>query len=102
MSDTAFLLAPLRSRIDAIDAHIVQALAERMGVVAEVVAIKERHGIPARIGDRVEAVVAHVRAEAAANACPPDLAEQVWRALIEWTIRYEERRMAASAGTEQD
>ncbi len=89
-------LAPLRARIDAIDARIVQALAERMGVVRDVVAVKERHGIPARLGDRVEAVVAHVRAEAAARDCPPDLAEQVWRTMIDWTIGYEERRMGAA------
>ena len=101
-ADADRLLGPLRARIDAVDGRIVEALAERMRLVGEVVAIKERHDIPARLGDRVEAVVAHVRAEAAARHCPPDLAERVWRLLIEWTIAYEERRMAGAPSPEQD
>ena len=96
MSEGAPLLAPLRARIDVVDTRIVEALAERMGVVAEVMAVKARHGIPARISDRVEAVLAHVRAEAAVRGCPPELAEAVWRAMIEWTIGHEERHLGAA------
>ena len=87
------VLAPLRRRIDVIDAAIVGLLAERMDVVGEVVSRKLEAGIPARLNDRVEAVVAHVRGEAGKRRCPPDLAEAVWRTLIEWTIAHEERQL---------
>lgn len=85
------VLAAHRRRIDAIDAGIVRLLGERLAVVREVIAIKQREGIAARLEDRVAAVVAHVRDEAATVDCPPDLAEAVWRTMIEWTIAYEER-----------
>ncbi len=103
MSDDPNLLAPLRARIDAIDARIVDALAERVAVVREVVVVKHRYGIPARIDGRVAEVLAQVRGRAEAGTCPPDLVEQVWRAIVDWTIGFEERHMAsASAPSQQD
>ncbi|UDL95294.1 chorismate mutase [Lichenihabitans sp. PAMC28606] len=90
------ILAPLRERIDAIDVALVDLFAERVRIVREVIDVKERHEIPARLPDRVEAVVARVRAHAEAKTCPPDLAEAVWRTVIEWTIAFEEQHMAHS------
>ncbi|OYX82544.1 MAG: chorismate mutase, partial [Azorhizobium sp. 32-67-21] len=43
--------------------------------------------------DRVEDVVARVTAQAEARGVPPDLAETLWRRLIEWTVAYEEERL---------
>lgn len=86
-------LAPLRAEIDEVDAGIVRLLARRMDIVQRVVAIKEKHGIPALLADRVEEVVAHVRREATEAGVPPDLAETIWRAMVNWTIAYEEERL---------
>ena len=98
------VLGPLRDRIDALDSVMVECLAQRVSAVEAVIALKRQHGIPARLPDRIETVVAQIRDKAAANNCPPDLAEHLWRALIEWTISFEERQLpaAANAGSEQD
>ena len=86
-------LSSQRGRIDAIDAALVALLAQRVAVVREVIAIKNREGLAARLPARVEAVVAHVRDVATKTDCPPDLAETVWRSMIEWTIAFEERSL---------
>ncbi len=90
-------LAPLRATIDALDAAMVDLLAQRFAVVRAVVERKASEGIAARLDDRVEAVVAHVRAKADAAGCPPDLAEHVWRAMIDWIIGFEEKHLGESA-----
>ncbi|MCV2865655.1 chorismate mutase, partial [Defluviimonas sp. WL0075] len=51
------------------------------------------NGLPARIEDRVEEVVAKVRARAEADGLDPALVEDLWRRLIEWSIAREERRL---------
>ena len=83
----------LRHQIDRIDDALVALLAERLGIVQRVVAVKRREGLPALIPDRVEAVVAHVRARAEVAGAPPDLAEAVWRRLIDWTIAFEDSHL---------
>jgi isochorismate pyruvate lyase len=87
-------LASCRSEIDALDAELVRLLGRRIEVVERVIAIKQAHAIPALLPDRVEEVVAHVREEAEVCGAPPDLAEKLYRALIAWTVEYEERKLA--------
>jgi isochorismate pyruvate lyase len=94
-ADREAVLRPLRDRIDAIDEQLVSLIAARMGVVEEVVTIKQAHGLPARLDDRIAEVVANVRARAERLGAPPDLAETIWRTMIEWVIAYEERQIAA-------
>ena len=91
------VLAPLRARIDAIDTEIVGLLARRMDCVGEVIGVKQAHGLPARIDARVEEVVAHVRAKAETIGAPPDLAEIVYRNMIEWVIAHEETHLPSPA-----
>ena len=91
------VLAPLRARIDAIDTEIVALLARRMDCVGEVIGLKQAHGLPARIDARVEEVVAHVRAKAVAGGAPPDLAEVVYRHMIEWVIAHEDTHLPSPA-----
>jgi len=83
-------LSDLREVIDRIDRDLIALIAERVRCLDQVVAVKQREGIPAAIPERVEEVVAHVRAEAQAAGMPPDLAEMLWRSLIGWSIAYEE------------
>ncbi|MFK8251109.1 chorismate mutase [Ancylobacter terrae] len=86
-------LAPLRAEIDAIDRELVALLARRLGVVEKVIAVKRAEGIAALLPERIEDVVTKVRAQAQANGTPPDLAETLWRAMIEWVVAYEEERL---------
>lgn len=86
-------LRDLRATIDRIDRDIVALLAERVQCLDQVVAVKTKNNLPAAIPERVEEVVAHVRAEAESKGMPPDLAELLWRRLIAWSIAYEEGRL---------
>lgn len=86
-------LEAFRAEIDAIDADIVRLIARRMAVVDRVVAVKMKSGLPALIPERVEEVAERVRAEARRSGAPPELAERVWRTLMDWVIAYEDRRL---------
>jgi isochorismate pyruvate lyase len=100
-TDREAVLRPLRDKIDGIDERLVSLIAERIGVVDQVVRIKQAHGLPARLDDRIEAVVANVRARAERLGAPPDLADVLWRTMIEWIIVYEDERLP-SVGQKAD
>ena len=89
-------LSELRATIDRIDREIVALLAQRVRCLDRVVEVKTRENLPAAIPERVEEVVAHVRAQATAAGMPPELAELLWRRLIEWSIAYEEGHLGTS------
>ena len=83
-------MVELRAEIDRIDAGLVELLAERITYIDRAAELKPGLGLPARIEDRVEEVVAKVRASAMARGIDPDLAEALWRRLIDWSIAREE------------
>jgi len=89
-------MAEVRAGIDRIDAALVALLAERAGFIDRAAEIKAAENLPARIEWRVEEVVSRVRAEAMAQGLDPDLAEALWRRLIDWSISREERALAGS------
>ena len=84
-------MAELRMAIDHVDRAIVDLLARRTDYIDRAIALKPGEGMQARIPERVEQVVANVRARAAQVALDPDLVEMMWRGLIDWSIRREER-----------
>ncbi|MBM3615517.1 MAG: chorismate mutase [Alphaproteobacteria bacterium] len=86
-------MTELRAAIDALDAGIVAKLSARAGYIDRAAQLKRGNGLPARIDARVEEVVAKVRAEAGAQALDPDLVEDLWRRLIDWSIAREERTL---------
>jgi len=86
-------MAELRAEIDRIDARLVALLAERAAYIDRAAELKPALGLPARIDDRVEEVVGKVRARAIAEALDPDLAEALWRRLIDWSIAREEAKI---------
>lgn len=51
------VLAPCRSRLDALDADIVNLLCQRFDVIREVAGIKIAHGLPVVIEERIRAVI---------------------------------------------
>lgn len=86
-------MTELRAAIDALDAGIVAQLKARADYIDRAVQLKQTNGLPARIEVRVEEVVTKVRAEAVAQGLDPDLVEEIWRRLINWSIAREEQTL---------
>ncbi|MBS7532566.1 chorismate mutase [Ancylobacter sonchi] len=86
-------LAPFRAEIDALDAQMVELLARRFEVVKHVIAVKRAEGLAALLPERVEDVVEKVTASAETKGVPPELAEKLWRVLIQWVVDYENERL---------
>ncbi|WP_170790387.1 chorismate mutase [Ruegeria lacuscaerulensis] len=81
----------LRVQIDKLDRQLIEMLVTRAGYIDRATQLKPAEGLPARIPDRVEEVVQRVRDSSDALGMDPDLAEQLWRILIDWSIAREER-----------
>jgi isochorismate pyruvate lyase len=86
-------LADLRHEIDALDSELVALLAKRQRCVERVIEIKRAKNLPARIPERIDEVLARVRALAQQEKLEPDLAVALWREMIEQFIAYEERAL---------
>ncbi|GHC48057.1 chorismate mutase [Neogemmobacter tilapiae] len=86
-------MADVRVEIDRLDRALVALLVERAGYIDRAAAIKAGIGLAARLDDRVEEVVANVRGHAAGQGLDPDLAESLWRRLIDWSIAREEEKL---------
>lgn len=83
-------LAEVREQIDRLDAQIVQLLAERGGYVLAAARFKANPA-EVRAPQRVEQVIARVRALAEAQGALPDVVERTYRALIEAFTEAEQR-----------
>lgn len=88
-------MAPVRAEIDRLDRELVALLVARAACIDRAVAVKTAEGLPARIGSRVEEVVANVRAAAAEQGFDVAFAETLWRQIIEWSIAREERMLGS-------
>ena len=86
-------MAELRVEIDRLDRELVGLLVTRAGYIDRAAEIKAGVDLPARIDARVEEVVANVRRLAAAAGLDPDLADSLWRKLIDWSIAREESHL---------
>jgi chorismate mutase len=77
-----------RDQLDALDRNIVRVLARRQRLVEGIAGLK---GDPARVRDpaRVEAVLANVLQAAGAAGLSADIAEPVWRLLVERCAEHE-------------
>ncbi|MCP5086819.1 MAG: chorismate mutase [Rhodobacteraceae bacterium] len=84
-------MAELRTAIDALDAELVGLLAKRAHLIDRASELKTENGWPARIAERVEEVAQNARKNANATGFDPDLAEKLWRELIDWSIAREEQ-----------
>ena len=86
----------LRRRIDQLDARLIALLGERTRLIDRAAQIKLRDGLPARIDARVEEVAANVRRAAAEEGVDPDLADQLWRLMMNHFIDREDRILSAA------
>ncbi len=84
-------MTELRRQIDALDRQLIELLARRAAYIDRAIELKRAAGWPARIPARVEEVVTKVRGAAAERGLEADLAEALWRPLIEWSIAREAR-----------
>ncbi|MFC3569865.1 chorismate mutase [Paracoccus sp. TOH] len=89
----------LRARIDALDTRLVALLAERSALIDEAARIKTRENLPARIDSRVEEVAANARRLAAEQGLDPDLAERLWRVMMDHFIAQEDRVLSGGEQT---
>lgn len=81
----------LRQQIDALDTDLIALLARRTTYIDRAIDLKQIENLPARAVDRVEEVVANVRRTAEGHALDPELAEKLWREIIEWSIARESK-----------
>ena len=68
-------LTGLRGQIDEVDQQILDLLARRLELVAEVGEVKGRYGLPIYDPERERAMIAGKRAVAEQRGLPPDLVE---------------------------
>ena len=83
----------IRKAIDGIDGALIALLAKRFDEVKKVAVEKHKHGLPAVVPARIEAIVKRIRADAERAGFPPDVAEKIWRLLINEMIAYEEAEL---------
>lgn len=92
-------MAELRVEIDALDRDLMALLGKRARLIDRAAELKPGEGLPARTTDRVAAVIANARANAADHGVDPDVAEKLWHILIEAAIAHEETVMAPTKDT---
>ena len=85
-------LTEARDRIDALDCRLIDLLAERQGIVEQVGRLKKGQPVSAvRAPDRAAQVIASRRERAVAAGLDPDVAERVWRTMIDAFVDLELR-----------
>jgi len=89
MSESNPDLDALREKIDAVDGRLLDLLAERRDLVAEVARWKKAHGAPVYIPEREASLVAARRTEAESRGVSPDLVEDLLRRIMRESYRAE-------------
>jgi isochorismate pyruvate lyase len=83
-------MADIRAEIDGLDSALMDLLAQRAAYIDRAAQIKARDGLPARITDRVNEVLANVAHHAQNAGLDPNPYIEMWRVLIESAIAREE------------
>jgi chorismate mutase/prephenate dehydrogenase len=92
-------LQNLRDRLTAIDTALVELIAQRQQIVAEVGAHKINTGTPTRDYARERDVLEGARRTAAERGLDPDLAEDILRLLIRSSLTKQEQTRVAAEST---
>ena len=91
-------LNELRSQLDALDRKLLEAIAQRQQLAAEIGSVKRDVGMPTRDFERERDVVELSRTVAIELGLAPDLAEQVMLQLIRSSLtKQEQERVAAGS-----
>lgn len=75
-------LTALRDQIDEVDKALLELLAKRLELVAEVGEVKSKYGLPIYVPEREASMLASRRREAENMGVPPDLIEDVLRRVM--------------------
>ena len=87
----------VRRHIDALDDVLVPLLVQRGGYMTQAARIK-KDATQVRDEDRIEAIVARVRARTATEGGVPEVLEAIYRSMMEAYIAYEHREFARLRG----
>jgi isochorismate pyruvate lyase len=90
-------LSDLRKQIDALDANLIDLLAQREKLVGKVLVYKKTTKLPGRIQSRVDEVINNAATRAKSIGMNPDLARTVWAAMVEWFVQHEESELARAS-----
>jgi isochorismate pyruvate lyase len=90
-------MSDVRRLIDELDEELVALLAKRQRQIERAARVKPALGIPANVPERVDEVLGHVLGVARREGLSVEIAMSLWRALIDWSIQYEERLMGDRA-----
>ena len=88
----------LRRELDAVDRTLVDLIARRLEIVAEVGAAKARTDAPVRDPERERKVLGGVEAVAVERGVSPDLVRRIFREIIGFAV---DRQVAELAGTSE-
>jgi isochorismate pyruvate lyase len=88
MPDACASMNELREAIDTLDSRLVALLAVRQAYIERAAQLKTGRD-QVRDAERIEEVVAKVIAEGRRTGLSAEIAEPVWRTLIEASIRHE-------------
>jgi isochorismate pyruvate lyase len=86
-------MSDVRRIIDELDDELVALLAKRQRQIERAARIKPGLGLPARVPERVDEVLARVLGAARREGFSVELAMTLWTTIVEWSIDYEERLM---------
>jgi len=86
--------ADIRLAIDALDRDLLEIFARRQGYVRRMAELKG-HPDEAFDHERIETMVAAIRARAETLGLEGEQAELVWRTLIDWNVAFEKRAIRA-------
>ncbi|WP_337843294.1 bifunctional chorismate mutase/prephenate dehydrogenase [Rheinheimera sp.] len=90
MSDPMSALLPLRQQIDEVDSQLVQLLARRAQITAEVGRVKQQHALPLYVPEREQALLKARRADAEQAGVSADLVEDVLRRVMRESYQTQE------------
>lgn len=90
-------MSDVRRVIDELDEQLVALLAKRQRQIERAARVKPSLGMPANVPERVDEVLARVLGAARREGLSVEVAMNLWRMLIDWSIQYEERLMGARA-----
>ncbi|WP_363348100.1 chorismate mutase [Methylocystis echinoides] len=90
-------MSDVRRVIDELDDELVALLAKRQRQIERAAKVKPSLGIPARVPERVDEVLARVLGAARREGLSVEVAMNLWTTIIEWSIQYEERLMGDRA-----
>jgi para-aminobenzoate synthetase component 1 len=94
------VLADARRRIDAVDDRLLELLAERFAIIAEVAELKRDHGIPSLQQARMETMkIARERQAAGLGTIPPGLVDELFDLLIRYAMMLEAEAAAQARDT---